>query len=283
LAAEVKVPVGSAAVVRIKYGKNPLSLDLTTTDQPINGSEALVLMTGLDAATTYAYEVVRTDRSGKIVSSAPGTFQTLGYVIAAHFVDNKNKGIQGIPAKLNIQEGEKRSDNDGNVSFSNVPEGSHTLTYTYRDKEYTKLVTASSATVSPAEAAAARVITLDHTIDVQEAVNGAAVAPEAKRESSLAGLLIALGIGLLAIVLVVAGYIVQRKRRQAAEYYDNSPAPPLPEYKPLAPASNVPPAVRPPEAVHMGESLKDMVLRSMAEEARRREQSDRNDLSGPKQ
>lgn len=271
LAAEVKVPVNNAALVRIKYGKNPLSLDLATPEQPVNGAEAIVLITGLEPSSGYAYQIVRTDRNNRITTSPTGDFETLGYVVALHFVDKQNRGLQGITAKISEKNEQKKSDDDGNVSFTDVNDGSHTVTYTYRGKEYNRVVTASSSIVSPSEAAAAKVITLDFTINVEEAVAGQAKAPEPNEDGS--GLLVTLIVGGIAAALIVFFTFIRRRRKQNMDYYyDDAPAPPLPEYKPLTPVPSEPVVSHPRGAEHMGESLKDMVLRSMAEEARRREQ-----------
>lgn len=274
LSATAKIPAGNAAQIRIRYGSDPTRLDQQTADQPVSGTETTVLLSGLKPATIYSYQIIRADSRGIQSTSATNTFETLGFVVSLHFVDGHNQGIQGISATLNSQNKKKTSDDQGNLQFTGVPEGTHTVAYTYRDQRFTRKITVSKSSVTPADASAVSVATVDFTIDVQE--TAAKAAESSKEDGGPLGLIITLALILLAMVLVAVALI--RKRR--SYYYDDipfeEPAPLLPEYRsqPLPPAPAAPSGPTPvpgsPDAAHTGVSLKQMVMRSMAEEARRR-------------
>ncbi|MDB5181734.1 MAG: hypothetical protein JWP13_497 [Candidatus Saccharibacteria bacterium] len=262
MAAELKIRTDNTATVRVTYGKNPANLDLSSPDMPVSGAETTIPLTGLTPATTYAYRIIRTDVASKKVTTPMGNFSTLGYVISLHFVDSKNKGIAGIPVTVINTNKEKTSDDNGDIRFTEVADGNHSVKYTYLGKTYTKTFPANASLVSPEEAAAPRVVTLDYSIDIQ----AAAVAknqPLSKNGNDTALILVA-GLGLLAGILVIAAFALRRNKRRYTGYSDD-PAPPLPDYQPLAPP--VMPGQKPRQAEHIGESLKDLVIRSMTEEA----------------
>ncbi len=271
LAANIDVPAGGAAKVHINYGTSPLKLDQNTPDQDVTGDKGTVSLTGLDPTTQYTYTIIRSAANGQTTTSAPAAFSTLGFVITLHFVDSQNKGIQGISANLDGQKANKISGNSGNSEFTNISAGDHTVSYTYNDKKFSKKITAGASAVNPTEAASAKVVTLDHTINVQKAVGVTEQTPQ--KSSNLLNALIPIIVILLAFGLVLFGILRRRRKQQAQSYYEDFPAAPSPEYQPVAPAVSRNVSTRQDSAAHMGESLKDMVLRSMAEEAKRREDS----------
>lgn len=270
LAAQIKIPAGNAASLRVDYGESPVKLDQSTADQPTNGAETVVTLTGLKPARNYSFQIVRTGSDGKTTTSGLQKFETLGFIIALHFVDNQKKGVQGIPSTISVQDKRVTSDDNGNVQFTAVPEGSHTVAYTYRDEKFTKLVTASSSIVSPAESAAANVVTIDYSINIEEGIDKSG-SPAKSGGGVSTGIWIALGILLLAVVGAVFALIRRGRKRAADQYYSDTPAPPLPEYTPSSYSPKPLPPNNQQPAEHMGESLKDMVLRSMREEAQRRD------------
>lgn len=269
LAAEVKMPPGNAASVHISYGKNAALLDLASTETPVSGNEVSIMLTGLEAATTYYYHIVRNDGRGKTAASPVAKFDTLGYVISLHFVDTQNKGIAGIAATISALDKKYESDDQGNLQFTGVPAGSHTVAYTYKERRYTQLVTANPAIVSPTESSSPTVVTIDFTINVEEAVSKAPSAVEG--DSNATSIIIAIVLGLIALGLVVFAFLRRRLRGNQGGYGYEEPAMPLPVYhQHTPPPSDIPILPHQSGAEHIGESLKEMVMRSMSEEARRR-------------
>lgn len=279
LAASLAVPSDGATAVSIIYGKDPVHLDQSTANQSVSGDSTDVLLTGLDSTSTYTYQIVRTAATGKTTTSLPGTFTTLGYVVAVHFVDNRDKGIEGIQTRLGSTTKKQTSNEDGAAQFQDVSGGNHTLTYTYKDKTYTKVITASPLTVSPKEATSPAVVTLDFTINIEAGPVGTTARPAVRRSNPWPALILVI---FCMIGLIVAAIVFTRKGRKSHRSHAalDAPPPPLPEYHPVAPT--IPTLITPNEAQHVGESLKDMVLRSMAEQAKRREQEGRGPDDLPK-
>ena len=266
LAAEIKVPANGASTIRVNYGKNPLKLDQFSSDHPVTGAESVVLLTGLEPASSYAFQVARTDARGKTTSSPTSSFNTLGYVVAVHFVDARSKGIQGIPVTLDTQDKRKTSNEDGDVQFTDIPKGMHTISYRYLGKSYSRKIAADASQISPAEAAAPRVVTIDTTTNLEAPVGTPASQPAS--DINWAAIILSGFLGLL--VLYFIGFFLTRKRRQRrAEYAVSTPPPPLPEYN--APVASAPQLVvpHPQGADHMGESLKDMVIKGIQDESRK--------------
>lgn len=291
LATTVVAQADGATILHINYGISPVKLDQSTSDQPVapNGS-ATVSITGLDSSVTYSYAVVRGYPGGKTTTSSIENFTTLGYVIAVHFVDNHTEGIQGIQTVLDngTGSGKKTSDDQGTVQFDNVSEGSHTLRYAYKGRTYSQPVNASADTTSPDEASASHVVTLNYTINIEKA---AALAAQPVAHSGSPLMAIVITISALLIISALVWIVLKRRKRQNEQDAYESPPPPLPDYRPIAPTMPnipVPPAMpQVPQqsqqpvgpvpsnasgpAPHAGESLKDLVLRSMAEEAKRKQ------------
>lgn len=268
LAAEVRLQTAGVVSVMVRYGVTAASLDQYTNFQPTTGGETIVKLTSLKAATKYYYQVVKSDVRGIQTPSQTAQFETLGYTLSLHFVDRSNKGIAGIPATMTIQDKRKTSDEQGDLQFSGIPEGKHKVNYTYKDQRYSHEVIANPSVVTPEEASAPQVVTVDSTVNVEAAI--AKQPAKAEGSGGLAGVIFAVMLGLIAVVMIVLAIIRRRNRPPADDYQYEEPVQPLPEYKPLPPESAIPAIPRPNNAQHVGESLKEMVMRSMREEARRR-------------
>lgn len=280
LAASLKVAAGGAANIRILYGTNPLAPDKATADQPVKDGVATIAITSLEARTTYSYQIVRFDAAGRTTTSPVDTFKTRGFTVAVTFVNAQNDVLKDIPATISVQpKSPKTTDDEGTVQFQDVAAGSHTVSFEYNGQRYEELVTASTAAANPENAALPQAVTVEHTINVSNLPKVGLKQPATPKTES-AGIPAALILGLVALVVAVLFAVLRRRNRRYDIAYDNAPPPPLPEYKPSAPPKEQPidinqyPIVKRPDgAEHMGESLKDMVLRSMAEEAKRRQDS----------
>lgn len=285
LAATFKVPAGGAANIRLLYGTSPLAPDQATADQAIKDGFATITIPNLEPRATHSYQIVRFDAAGRTTTSPVGSFKTKGFIIDVHFVDGQNRSLQDISATISVKPNSKKQANDkGTITFDDISAGSHSVSFEYKGAKYEELVTASATTVKPDDGAQAKVVTLDHTINVDK-LSPQRGPQQTTQESGSSVLPAVLILGLIALVVAVLFALRRRKNKRLAAAYDNAPPPPLPEYQapPVAvPAPEEPidinqyPIVkRPNGAEHMGESLKDMVLRSMAEEAKRRQESDK--------
>jgi hypothetical protein len=276
LAADITTKSGGAARIRALYGKSPAVLDQATTDQTVSGTDATIKLTGLEPATKYYYQIVRTDAKGKETMSQTNPFDTLGFVIALHFVDRQNQGVQGIPATISVQEKRKTSDDSGNTQFTGIPAGELTVSYTYRDRRYTRTVNANTETIKPDEAAAAKVVTIDFTINVEEAI-----AKDVQPKAGSNAVATAVAVSLLILIAIAVVFLAVRRFRRRPTHtsglpvYTSDTSLTQPPQYPTVPAQPVNPAdipviPRPSHAEHLGESLKEMVMRGMREEAQRR-------------
>lgn len=275
LAADFRIQSANFTSVMVRYGTVAASLDQFTNFQPTTGGETIVKLTSLKAATKYYYQVVKTDIRGIQTPSQTAQFETLGYTLSLHFVDRSNKGIAGIPASIATQDKGKTSNEQGDLQFSGVSDGKHKVNYTYKDQRYSHEVITNPSVVTPEEASAPQVVTVDSTVNVEAAI--AEQPAKAENNNSIAGIIIAVLLGLAAVVMIILAVIRRRNRPPVDDYPYEEPAQPLPEYQPLPPQAAVPAIPRPSDAQHVGESLKDMVMRSMREEAakRRAEEQDR--------
>jgi hypothetical protein len=266
MAAEVRVSAAGTSTTRIIYGTDPLKLDQSTADVPTTGDITPITLTGLKPATSYAYRIVRTDPLNKKTTSPLANFDTLGFVVALHFVDNRDNGIANVSAQLVGQNKPKNSDEGGTIQFTNVSAGSHTLTYSYLHKQYAKTFTADATSLSPSEAASPVVLTLDQSINMQAITPVSKPVTKSSNDSNTALALI----GVIATIFLIAVILVWQnlKRKRRLEDTLDIPPPPLPEYRPLDP--QLPPIVPgQPGADHMGESLKQIVLKSMRDNQNR--------------
>lgn len=263
LAAQIAVQADGAKSAHINYGISPVRLDQSTRDQPVALTDpTLIAITGLNPSVEYSYQVVRTYPDGKITRSSIENFTTLAYVVAVHFVDNHTQGIQGIRTAISDHARDIKTSNDeGTAQFIGIPEGLHTIYYSYRGIQKSRQITITQDIVSPDQAAAPHVVTLDFTINIEKAADTAAAA------ANHTGLGIAIAVALLVLAAATILLFVRRRKNQQDDWYDN---PPMPDYPPLTPTGNA--VAPPPRPAHTGESLKDMVLRGMAEEAKRKDQ-----------
>jgi hypothetical protein len=291
------------------YGTNPIVLDRNTEDQPTNNTDSLIALTGLQPATSYSYQIIRTDDKGTSVTSPIASFTTSNFQVILHFVNDKSEGIEDIEGTIKELDNVKStSDKDGSMRFSDVPAGSYEVSYTYDGRVYKEPITAGATAVSSDDAAKFEEASLNFFINVDKLATEKSTPAPARPQSRWLPWLLA-GAALL-VGLIIFALARRRHRRKAAggSYYDDeyreastpaevatpavtapAEAPPVTPPVPVAPVTPVP-EVKPkplpknstvylpqdaPE--HMGESLKEMVLRSMAEEARKRQQDD-----GPK-
>lgn len=286
LAVEVRIPGEPAGSVRIKYGTSPVNLTSETADQPVTGQDVDVLLPDLKPATDYSYVVIRT-AGGQTVSSPVSSFTTEGFTARLTLKDSSDKPATGIKAKITPTNKSAESDEDGVLSFTDLKPGTYTASITYKGKTYSEAFIVDSQ-LAGADATRRPVIaTVSHAVNVDKLAGTASTAQPAQKGRSWVTPVVLI----LATVagLTVLGALLRKAMRPKlpapqydySDYADPAPAPtpaspPAPTYSNKPPAGIYPlpvePDVHPPGAEHAGESLKDMVLKSMAEEARRRRQ-----------
>jgi hypothetical protein len=284
--ASLNIPADGASSIYIKYGTDPNNLSVTS-DSTVVGSDASVtiLLKNLAARTTYNYQISRIFGS-QTNTSVSANFITKGYSISLVFTDSKGKPIQGIVAGLNNQKA--TSDKNGTITFSELAEGSYSPTFSYKGQIYSQdFSTSTAATENGTDG-----ILLSQTVDVSKLSASKTGNSTVKNKSSS----IVIGIVISIIILILIGLAIWWwvRRRHSNDLHLVVPPPnlsivpkpvisqdtsqlPLPPKQILQSiekttlhrsSSNsqqpVPPFT-PPK--HMGESLRDMVIQSMAEEA----------------
>lgn len=272
------VPAGNASKIHLSYGaKDGLSLD--TDDLAVSGATTTLTLTDLQASSDYIYQIVRTNSAGAVATSDPATFRTLGYNATLQFIDKHRKPVVGINGSINDSAGTKsKSDGSGKMSFTNLPAGNYTVTYTFNHHKYTQgfdTTSDTSAQTNPDGTPAT--IELTDVINVDN-LTANAVTKSAPKKHGGAGTVVVI---ILLILLLGGGLwaFLRRRRRQRllAEYStlgsplnggqsDVMDQKSIEEYnKHQAPAGPLP--------AHAGESLRDMVLESMHAQAAQQPQS----------
>ncbi len=275
--ASLSVPTGNAGTLYVRYGTKAENLDRSSAIQTVSGPTATVNLEKLTGKTTYTYQIVRT-LGDKTTNSPNATFTTKSYTITMAFTNASGKPVSGISAQLGSAKAIK-SDKDGKVTFSDLSSGSYSVVFSYNGQSYAEEFTTSSAAGETGNGGAV----LAKTIDLSKIQKtGTATAAPAEQSKSSSGLAIVMVVLLLAVVGVALWVVLRRKRRLLAEPYgygaDTGYLPPvLPQ--PVVSSQPDPQAVvgavahhskhkktqePAPTPVHMGESLRDMVIQSMA-------------------
>ncbi|TAH34249.1 hypothetical protein EYC59_03110 [Candidatus Saccharibacteria bacterium] len=279
--ATLSIPSGNAGSLYIRYGTDSNNLNRSSDIQTLSGATATIKLDNLNGKTTYTYEIVRTQGT-QMATSPQASFTTKGYTLNITFTDASGKPVKGISTQLGNGKPVK-SDEDGVVAFKNLGSGSYSPIFEYNGQSYSE----NFSTSSDGKAAEDGTVVLNKTIDLSKLHQTAQVVTNAEKpqSSSNVGAVLVL-ILLLALVGGGVWWAIHRKRRLLAEAYGyaptdyvppvvvNSPAPQL-EPEPTAVVEAVvhhnktkkQPGQPTPAPVHMGESLRDMVIQSMAEDA----------------
>lgn len=274
-----------ASSVYISYGATADTLTTSTDDTPFTSDPMDITLSNLQAKTTYYYQVIRTNSAGIVTSSSTDSFTTGGYGITLHFVDAKGKALADIAGLINDDSSTiTKSDKNGDLKFYDLDTGSYTVKYSYNKLTYTKDFDTSDATddgTNPGQIAV-----LSDTINVSTLKNGSTQPLPTKKHSSIGTVLL-----LLFLIFLVGGIIVWLVLRRRAQdnlygtYSSTQKSAPTPIIDmPTTGATIIPPLsatakkqrAPKPENIdnleHVGESLREMVIRSMHEEAQKRKQ-----------
>lgn len=283
LSADASVAADGAASVYISYGATADTLTNSTDETTLTSDPMDITLSNLQAKTTYYYQVIRTDAAGNVTTSPTDSFTTGGYGITLHFVDANGKALANIAGLINDDSSTlTKSDKDGDLKFYDLDTGSYTVKYSYNKLTYTKDFDTSDATDDTTNPG--QVAVLSDTINVSKLKNGSTQPLPTKKHSSVGTILL-----LLFLIFLIGGiiaWLILRRRAQDnlygtyASVQKSAPMPVVTAQTTPASAMPLPPKTHghtpKPEDTsnleHVGESLREMVIRSMHEEAQKRKQ-----------
>lgn len=276
LGASLKVPADGASSLHIVYGTSQDLLINSTDESNASGSDVTAALNGLTAKTTYYFQIVRTNTIGTSTSPV-ANFSTQGYTLAIGFEDADGNPVSGIEGKLTTSDTaaadsnnkSAKSDSDGVMSFSGLQNGTYTVTFSYQGSEHTLDYNTDSlvAAGSPDDIAV-----LSDSVDLSQFSTGSGSKAASKHSSSAGGIIV------IILLLLVTGFTIWfiRRRRQQALLgalgtlpYEPLPAPTTKSKAPSQPQLS-------PTPTHAGESLRDMVIKSMHAEAQKRQHDDQD-------
>jgi hypothetical protein len=256
--------VGTSAInsLKIAYGLDAGTLSAISSEAVPGGNQATVQLPDLAPATTYYYRVVAIGTDGKEVTSSPAQFKTQGYTITATFKAG-NTPLKDVQVVLRALNKDTKTNTNGQATFTDLPSGTYTLTYSYNGRTYQQSFSTDTA-VDEQDIALV-------SFTVEPSQSTIVTSPEAKPNTLLKKIA-----GLILVGLAVAGAIAlvllrKRLRQEPASYgYSESEL-----NLPLSPPPKV--DAEPIDAAeHTGQSLKYLVLKAMQEEAKRRKNSDKD-------
>ncbi len=249
--AQFAVSSAGAQTVKVLYGNAADKLDKSTDEQPVSGSNTTTFVKDLEPLSTYHYQVVR-KVNGQAKPSATASFKTTGYDLVLNFTDNEGSPIADITGKILSPEQEATSNESGTMRFTNVPAGAYTIDYTYDDKQYSEALDTSSP-ANEDDLNLAAVLYASTSIDVSTlGQNDSDESQAAEKKSSKLPLML----GILLLLGIIGGVVLFIRRRSAGTDTGSVYiAPPVPVEK------------ADPSLHHVGESLRDMVVKSMREQA----------------
>ena len=303
--ANLSIPKDNASTLYIRYGTDAANLDHSSDVQTIASDPVPIQLTGLTAQKTYTYQIVRTLGS-QTTTSPNASFTTQGYSITLLFTDKNNKPVKGISGQLG--NGKVMSSGiDGKLSFAELAAGSYSPIFSYGGQSYSEDFSTSSAGVETG----VNGVTLTKTVNLSKLQQTAVVATPPQlaastKKNHLAVMLIAVVLGLVAAWAV--WWFVRGRRRAAAELEAQNLQQSGAAYLPQPVVVNAEPvdaqavvtavahhkqrrakkgeAAAPapvPAPAHIGESLRDMVVKSMAEDAAKHPDEHKNRPAVPGQ
>ena len=198
-AATTKIP----AQVYCQYGSDAKALTEATAPDAVGTSHTIAFdATKLAPGQTYYYVVVSKDQKGAVTQSNVQSFTTKGLTITVGVFDKNHKPVKGKTITLHSTPSSAKTDNKGNVIFTNVSAGTHHVIYANGSKSYDAQVAVANNVTTVADVQTAPV----QNVSV---VYGFA-------QSSSTALRVAIIVGLLLVVVLVAVVITKRKVKFAA-------------------------------------------------------------------
>ena len=281
--AVITAPADGTASVLLAYGAAVDNLDMTTAAQDASSGQAVIELDLLQPKTQYFYQIIRQDSAGNRGISATASFTTAGYGIRLHFIDAKGKAIGGIKGQINNPDKTvATSDKNGDLTFRDLGSGQYNVSFKVGRTEYHRSFDTDSAVPVTDSGNAGKPIVLRDIVNVSSLSTTGSGNKDGGHHSSWP-LVLLLVVGFA--ILTVGAYIWLRRRQQVV----TTPLPPAGDYalatlpsttSPLAPIKlpkkikHAKKAPATPPLQHVGESLPDMVLKAMHEEAQKRQPKD---------
>lgn len=257
--AVITVPTTLVSSLKVEYGQQDSALSMSSSDIVPVDNQAFIDLFDLLPGTVYSYRVVATGVNGKSFIGNTAQFSTQGTTVELVFKRGSTP-LKDIAVQLGSLGKETKTDDKGQASFSDLPSGSYTFSYSYNGRTYSQ----SFATDTASNKDDVAYISL--TIDPANA--DAANKPNGSPTRSLKII-----IGLAFLCIAVAGgiwyFVLRRKKRQYDYNYSDEIDVPTPTASTM-PIDTPPLGPNDEAGLHVGESLKHMVLKAMQEEAERR-------------
>ena len=255
-----KVPAGNAANIWIEYGTDITAVSTKSDIVAVSGAEVKLDVRGLQPNLLYQYRIVRQAADGTTVNSATGNFMTEGIDVRIQAFAG-SKPIKGLSGKL-AGRSMSTTDSKGFMTFTGMKPGNLKFDYTYRGAKLSKIIlvkTSGQMATQPADA----IERFNYRLDVPTVVS----VRRDQDTSDIPWRLIAALSGVFFLIITViylfkrlARRTERRKQAVAADDYDT-------EAEIVAPLF---PSRQQSESENIGKSLRQMVIESMAEEARQR-------------
>lgn len=134
----VKADCKNIASFQVKYGLSEKALTIQTPIQ--TNCQSGVQLKSLVAGTSYYYQTVATDSSGKTTTSAVQSFKTKGYSIKIIVLGSDGKPLVRQKVTLHSDPITGTTDGDGAVTFNDVPPGKHNLVYKSGKQELSQAI-----------------------------------------------------------------------------------------------------------------------------------------------
>lgn len=271
--ANLVVPTGNANIISINYGTTEGSLSSSSAEAIPDGDNAMLSLTGLQPKTLYYYQINRLNTDKTTTSVSPTkTFNTVGYDL---IITPRDQSMPLTQLEMNISPLNTKitSDESGQAVIKDVLGGAYSLSFTYNNNVYKKdfVVNADSSELVDKTTTGVAVFKLPISLAELTTSTTRRSSEPKNKFNPLILLLIPLGVLLLGAVL---WWIIRRRSTKSTDLDLSYPVSATPEALPPAPEQittpELPqqnyPAQTSANSNHIGESLKDMVIKSIQEQ-----------------
>jgi hypothetical protein len=198
----------AASQVYARFGLDKASLNVQTPVSNLGTSHEIAFDSSvLEPGETYYYQVFSKDQKGNVVESEVKSFTTKGLEVRLTVLDRNHKPLKNATVTLHSTPQTARTDQNGNVTFTNVAAGNHELLYKAGGKSYTQGLQVANNVRDIGDTQAAEPQTFSVVFNMAQAS---------------AGWITPTVYGLLLVVVLIVGYRIVSGRRSRPQYaYDN--------------------------------------------------------------